>query len=160
MPARYGDLRRQPVGLDETPYDALGFVSVRLRRGVEEELRPVASDHHHRAEPLPGLVVQVERAQPLAGGVAVLVVVELDLDAELVVHAEDATSALARALMSSSPRGTVLIACQHRTRLTSRQAVSMGTAASQKSSLRPVESLTTPRNSRNSSSDGSVGVPP
>jgi len=38
--------------------------------------------------------------------------------------------------------------------------VSMGTAASQKSSLRPVDSLTTPRNSRNSSSDGSVGVPP
>jgi hypothetical protein len=37
--------------------------------------------------------------------------------------------------------------------------VSIGTAASQKSSFRPVDSLTT-RNSRNSSSDGSVGVPP
>ena len=66
---------------------------MRLRRGIEEQLRPVASDHHDRAEPRLGLVVQVERAQPLADGVAALVVVELDLDAELVVHADDATSA-------------------------------------------------------------------
>jgi hypothetical protein len=45
-------------------------------------------------------------------------------------------------------------------RLTSHQPVSAGTAAAQKSSLRPVEPLTTPRKARNSSSDGSVGVPP
>jgi hypothetical protein len=38
--------------------------------------------------------------------------------------------------------------------------VSAGTAASQKSSLRPVEPLTTPRSARNSSSNGSVCVPP
>jgi hypothetical protein len=45
-------------------------------------------------------------------------------------------------------------------RLTSHQPVSAGTAAAQKSSLRPVEPLTTPRKARNSPSDGSVGVPP
>jgi hypothetical protein len=44
-------------------------------------------------------------------------------------------------------------------RLLSRQ-LSAGTAASQKSSLRPVEPFTNPRSARRSSSNGSVGVPP
>ena len=38
--------------------------------------------------------------------------------------------------------------------------LSAGSAASQKSSLRPVEPFTCPRSARNSSSSGSVGVPP
>jgi hypothetical protein len=45
------------------------------------------------------------------------------------------------------------------TRLTSHQ-LSAGTAASQKSSLRPVEPLTIPRSAKNSSSEGLAGVPP
>ena len=41
-----------------------------------------------------------------------------------------------------------------------RSQLSAATAAVQKSSLRPVDSLTTPRSAMNSSSNGSVGVPP
>jgi hypothetical protein len=40
------------------------------------------------------------------------------------------------------------------------QGLSAGTTAAQKSSLRPVEPLTIPRSSRNTSSEGSDGVPP
>ena len=49
--------------------------------------RAVPCHHHPTAEPPPRVVVETERAQALADGIAVLGVVELDLDAELVARA-------------------------------------------------------------------------
>ena len=102
VPARHEDLRRQLVGLDEAPHDVLGLARVHFARRIEEEPRAVACDHQASAQPPARLVVQVERAQPLADRVPVLVVVELDLDPKLVLHHEDATSDPPRAHVVSS----------------------------------------------------------
>jgi hypothetical protein len=48
-------------------------------------VRPITRDRHLLAEPLASLVVQIERAQPLAEREVMRLIAELDLDPELVL---------------------------------------------------------------------------
>jgi hypothetical protein len=60
------------------------------RRGVEEDARAVAADDGAWTEPPAGVVVEVVRAKALAQAVAVLFVVEVDLDAPVLsAHGKD-----------------------------------------------------------------------
>ena len=85
VPARDAHVGGQPVGLEQLAHDALGLARRRLGRGVDVEPRAVARHDRAAPEPLARLVVEVVRAQPLAERVAVLLVVEVDLDAPFLI---------------------------------------------------------------------------
>src|SRR6266508_1835735 len=90
MPARRADLGRQPLRAQELVYHERGLFRLVARARVEEELRAVTGDHHPASEMLPRLVVEVERSQAFAKREAMLLVVQLDLDAPvLVAHGAD-----------------------------------------------------------------------
>src|SRR6266542_1243064 len=85
MPPCRANLGRQVVGAKELAHHAAGLVGLLLCAGVEKDLRAVTGHDHTAPEPLPRFVVAIERPQPLAEGVAVLLVVQLHLDAPVLV---------------------------------------------------------------------------
>ena len=86
MPARQHRVGAQALGGDQVARHALGLSRLLLGGRVEEQLRPVPGDDDPVAEALARLVVEVERAQPLAELQAMLLVVEVNLDSPLVGH--------------------------------------------------------------------------
>jgi hypothetical protein len=80
MPSGRASLGRQPLGAHQLPHHARGLVRFVFRARVEEHLRAVAGDDHPAPQSPPRLVVEIERSQPLAERVAVVLVVQLNLD--------------------------------------------------------------------------------
>ena len=81
MPAGDGDVCGQIVVSDKLAGDELGLSRLRLATGVEEDSRPVTSDHDAATEPLAGLIVECARPKALAEAEAVGLVVQVDLHA-------------------------------------------------------------------------------
>src|SRR4051812_44943792 len=86
MPASDARLGLEPVRRRQLLRDALGLAGRLLAAREQEHPRAVARDDHALAEPLARLVVQVERAQPVAQRQAVALVLQLHLDSPLVAH--------------------------------------------------------------------------
>ena len=98
MPAHQPDLADQLLVLHQVLDDVLGLLGALLVPGVDEDEAAVAGDDHAAAEQLARLVVELELVEPVAQRVAVLLLVERDLDAPLV-----AAAALDRSSRSQRP---------------------------------------------------------
>src|SRR5262245_50465086 len=85
MPARRVDLGGEALVARQLLDDSRRLVRLVLCVRVEEQSRAVAGDDHLPPETLPRLVVEVERPQALAERIAVLLVVQLHLDAPVLV---------------------------------------------------------------------------
>jgi hypothetical protein len=84
MPAHPPDLADQLFAIHDVFHDPLRLLGTLLVPGVDEDEAPVAGDDQAAAEELAGLVVELQIVQPLGQRIALLLLVEGDLDAPLV----------------------------------------------------------------------------